>query len=227
MQTKNVGIFGFSSTYPGEALYEDTFRVAREVAKAGYTVVNGGGPGVMRASSEGAKSVGGRTVGITLKPPKDMPLFEGFDPNNPLDVMIETDTYIERTLKLIEYGDVFIVMNGGTGTISEWGMAWGMARLHFGKHKPLILYGNFWYDIMEAVSANMQLRAEELRVYKIVTNPEDIVGAIQYFEKQQVTPDDIDKAVVGQKNGYTIRKDPGMYGIKGRSHTLISTNTGK
>lgn len=214
----NVAFFGFSSTYPGEALYEETFKVAREVAKAGYTIVNGGGPGVMRAASEGAKSIGGRTVGVTLKP-KDMPLFEGFDPNNPLDEIIETGTYVERTLKLIDYGDVFLIMNGGTGTISEWGMAWGLARLHFGAHKPLILYGNFWYPIMEAVSANMQLRAEELRVYKIVTTPEDAVLAIKYFEKEHVKPEEVKQAVNGQKNGHTIQKDPGMYGIKGRSHT--------
>src|SRR3989338_4001534 len=111
MKISNVAFFGFSSTYPGEALDEETFKVAREVAKAGYTVVNGGGPGVMRAVSEGAKSVGGRTVGVTLRPPKDMPLFEWFDPNNPLDEMVETDSYIERTMKLIDYGDIFIIMN--------------------------------------------------------------------------------------------------------------------
>lgn len=215
---KNVAVFGFSSTYPGEALYEETFKVAREVAKAGYTIVNGGGPGVMRAASEGAKSVGGRTVGVTLKP-KDMPLFEGFDPNNPLDEIVETETYVERTLKLIEYGDAFIIMNGGTGTISEWGMAWGLARLHFGKHKPLILFGEFWYEIMEAVSANMQLRAEELRVYKIVTTPEDVVHAIKQFEKEQISTNELKKAINGQHNGDTIKKDPGMYGIKGREHT--------
>jgi len=179
---ERVAFFGSSATRPEEPLYQSAKKVARLVAQAGYTVVNGGGPGVMQASSEGAKEVGGKTIGVTFYP-KDMPNFEGRSPQNLIDSEIKTDNYLERTLKLIEIGQIFIIFNGGTGTLSEFGMSWGLARLYYGHHKPLILYGGFWYPIMEAIAKNFRLREEELRVYRIVDEPERVVPTIEEFEK--------------------------------------------
>lgn len=180
---KYVTFLGFSEAKPGERLYERVKEVGSLVAKAGYSVVNGGGPGVMRASSEGAKEAGGKTIGVTFYP-KEITNYEGRDPKNPLDEEIKTKNYLERTLKLLELGDIFIIFNGGTGTISEFGMAWGLARLYYGHHKPLILFGGFWYPILEAIGKDMKLRTEELRVYQIVNEPEEVVPAIEKFEKE-------------------------------------------
>jgi predicted Rossmann-fold nucleotide-binding protein len=99
-----------------------------------------------------------------------------------VDELLEEKTYVERTLKLLDYGDVYVVFNGGTGTFSEFGMAWGLARLHFGHHKPLILFGGFWYPILEQVATHMRLRKEELEVYKIVTEVSEVVPTIKQFE---------------------------------------------
>lgn len=178
---KNISFLGFSETIPGEELYQQVFDAASVLAKNGYTIVNGGGPGIMRASTEGAHHGGGAAIGITFFP-KDATHFEGHDPDNKVDELVETETYLERTLKLLDYGDIYIVFNGGTGTISEFGMAWGLARLYFGHHKPFILFGDFWYPILEAFAKNMLLREEELQVYKIVTKIQDIVPTIHEFE---------------------------------------------
>lgn len=188
MNIKNVTFFGYSQADPEDKLFKDTFEVAQEVAKAGYTVVNGGGPGVMRASTEGAQSVGGKTVGITFYP-KDMQFFEGRDPQNKVDELIEEPDYLRRTLKLIETGDLFIIFNGGTGTISEFGMTWALARLYFEHHKPMILYGGFWYPVMEEISRLMKIRKEELQVYRIVVEPSDVIPVIKEFEKRFVNGD--------------------------------------
>lgn len=180
---EKVTFLGFSETKPGERLYERAKEVSRLVAAAGYTVVNGGGPGVMRAASEGAKEVGGRTIGVTFYPKEGLN-YESRDPQNPLDEEIKTKNYLERTLKLLELGDIYLIFNGGTGTISEFGMAWGLARLYFGRHKPLILFGGFWYKILEAIARDMHLRPQELEVYRIVNEPEEVVPAIKEFEKE-------------------------------------------
>lgn len=180
---KKVTFLGFSETKPSERLYERAKDVSRLVAAAGYTVVNGGGPGVMRAASEGAKEVGGRTIGVTFYPKEGLN-YESRDPQNPLDEEIKTANYLERTLKLLELGDIYIIFNGGTGTISEFGMAWGLARLYFGRHKPLILFGGFWYPILEAIAKDMYIRPEELRVYRIVNEPEEVVPVIRSFERE-------------------------------------------
>ena len=105
-----------------DELFRTVFEVARLCAQKGYTIVNGGGPGVMKASTLGAKSVGGKTIGATFFP-KDLPVFEGRDETNTVDKLIIKNNYLERTLKLLELGQVFVVFKGGTGTISEFGMA--------------------------------------------------------------------------------------------------------
>jgi len=87
--------------------------------------------------------------------------------------------YVERTVRLLEEGDIYIFFNGGTGTVSEFGMAWGLARLYFGHHKPLILFGEFWHEILEAFGRNMLIRPEEIRVYRIVTTPEEVLEEIK------------------------------------------------
>lgn len=183
MKIQNITFFGYSQANLEDKLYKEAFEVAALVAKEGYTVINGAGPGVMRASTEGAKSVGGKTVGITFSP-KDMKLFEGHDPENKVDELLEEPNYLQRTVRLIESGDVFIIFNGGTGTISEFGLTWALARLYFGHHKPFILFGGFWYPIMEEISRLMKIRKEELEVYRIVVEPKDVVPVIREFEKQ-------------------------------------------
>jgi predicted Rossmann-fold nucleotide-binding protein len=62
-------------------------------------------------------------------------------------------------------------------------MAWGLARLYFGRHKPLILYGEFWNEIIKSFKKNMRIRPEDLKVYKVVKTPEDAYRAIQIFEE--------------------------------------------
>jgi len=178
---QNVAIFGYADTKNTDNLFKDVFETSKRLAQAGYTIVDGGGPGVMLAASMGAKEGGGKVIGVTLYP-KDMKNFEGKDPKNLMDKEIRTDTYIERTLTLMKQGQVYIVFKGGTGTISEFGMAWGLARLYFGHHKPLLLYGKYWKKIIKAFKDNMMIRPEELKVFKIVTSPDEVLDAINKFE---------------------------------------------
>lgn len=180
---KNIAIFGYADAAEKGELFQDVRKVSRELAKAGYTVVDGGGPGVMRAATIGAKEGGGKVIGVTLEL-EDIPYFEGRDPKNLFDQEIKTRDYVERTIALMETGQVYVIFNGGTGTISEFGMAWGLAKLYFGKHKPLILYGSFWKNIIQAFKDNMLLRPQELEVYKIVDSTEGVLQAIKDFEKE-------------------------------------------
>ncbi len=180
---ENVAIFGYADFHEDSPEFSEIMKVTKGLAEAGYTVVDGGGPGAMLAATLGAKQAGGEVVGVTFYP-KDMKNFEGRDPRNLIDEEIKTDSYVERTLTLMKEGQVYVIFKGGTGTISEFGMAWGLARLYFGHHKPLILYGKFWKQIIETFKKNMLLRPEELEVFKIVETPEEVLTAIEEFEKE-------------------------------------------
>jgi uncharacterized protein (TIGR00730 family) len=193
---KQISYFGFADAAPNDPLYKEAFECAKFLTKKGFVAINGGGPGVMRAVSEGAKAVGGKAIGVTFYP-EDITNYEGRDPENPMDEEIETKNYLERTMKLPELGDAYVIFRGGTGTISEFGMAWGLARLYFGHHKPLILYGEFWNEIIKDFKKNMRIRPEDLKVYKVVKTPLEAYKAITIFEnilKKQNNVHDDEKA---------------------------------
>lgn len=180
---QNVAIFGFADAKPEDKVYKDAYKVCKTLAEAGYTVVDGGGPGVMQAATLGAKAGGGKVIGVTFYP-KDADHFEGRDASNPVDEEIKTTTYVERTLTLLQEGQIYIVFNGASGTMSEFGMAWGLARIYLGHHKPLILYGDYWNKIMKTLKANLLLRKEESEVYKVASTPKQVLKAIRDFEEE-------------------------------------------
>src|SRR3989344_3283210 len=181
MEITSVSFFGCSCGKDGDPHYDAAFAAAEVVARSGGRVVNGGGPGVMLAAPLGAKAGGGKTTAVYYRP-ELAKLAEGPLAANHADESFEESNYILRTKKLLELGDAYIVFNGGTGTISEFGMAWGLARLYFGHHKPLILYGAFWNNIIKAFTENMRTRPEELEVFRVVTTPEEAFHALQVFE---------------------------------------------
>ncbi len=193
-RVRAVSLFGFADAQPDSELYRSAFEVAKLLANNGLEVVNGGGPGVMRAGTDGAHAGGGKSTIATFYP-KYINHFEGKDRNNKADKEIIENNYLDRTMKLLELGNAYVIFNGGTGTLSEFGMAWGLAYLYFGHHKPLILYGHFWHAILESLVANMliaQQRPESLKVYKIVTTPEAVLEALlEHEEHLKNSPDEV------------------------------------
>lgn len=170
------------------------------LAQNGLEIVNGGGPGVMRAATEGAHE-GGGVASVATFYPKFIENFEGKDHQNKADKEIIMNNYVDRTMKLLELGDAYVIFNGGTGTLSELGMAWGLAYLYFGHHKPLILYGGFWYPILETLVTNMLIgsRPGALRVYKIATTPEQVMEYLMEFDKEIPPHDEMKDDLSGER----------------------------
>ncbi len=179
-----VTVFGWSQSHPGEDVYEAARETARLLAAQGLTIVSGGFGGEMEAAARGAKEGGGKAIGVTFYPKLATKFEAGKEASKYLDQEIKTGTYLERTLKLIALGDAFICFNGGTGTISEWGMAWGLARIYYGRHKPLVMYGEFWEEIVEVIERDMHIRPEEKKVYKIVGSPREAVRVLRDFDRK-------------------------------------------
>jgi uncharacterized protein (TIGR00730 family) len=180
---KYVAIFGSADIDAHHPVYQDAFRVARYLAYHDKVVVNGGGPGVMNAATEGAKSAGGETLAVTFYP-TDMPDFEGRFRDNHVDKEIKTANYIERMFGLMNHADAFVIFQGGTGTLSEWATAWLLAHLYYGRHKPLILYGAFWKKVMDVINESFLIGEKEKKVYRIVSNEEEMITALNLFEQE-------------------------------------------
>lgn len=179
---KNIAFFGDADISEVDETYTDAFKLAEILAKVGYVVVDGGGPGVMEAATKGAQQGGGKTITVTFDP-ANAPGFEGKYVGNVPDEEIVTTNYIERMFKLMEIGDIFIMFKGGTGTISEFGTAWVLAKLYYGCHKPFILFGDFWIPIIDAIKNNLNIDAKEMSVFEIASKVEDVPKIISKFEK--------------------------------------------
>ena len=178
---KSVTIFGSAVGNGGEPEFDKAFMTAKLLAQNGLKVVDGGGPGIMFAGIKGAQEGGGKTAAVYLEPDHATAI-QGREKTIDADEMYSEKNYIDRTKKLMELGDAYVFFNGGTGTISEFAMCWVVARLYFGYNKPLILFGSFWRNIIEAFVQNMRIRPDEVRVLRIVETPSEVLSALEDFE---------------------------------------------
>ena len=180
---KNIAFFCDADISETDETYTQAFKLAGILAKEGFVIVDGGGPGVMEAATTGAKKEGGKTITVTFDP-ASAPGFEGKYIGNVPDEEVVTTNYIERMFKLMEYGDTFILFKGGSGTISEFGTAWVLAKLYYGHHKPFILLGSYWAEIIDVFRKHMNIDAKELGVFEIANKVEDVLPIIRKFEKK-------------------------------------------
>ncbi|AKM81140.1 MAG: hypothetical protein UT13_C0001G0179 [Candidatus Pacebacteria bacterium GW2011_GWF2_38_9] len=178
-----IAFYGSADLNESDHEYAEAFAAAKHAAKRGKVIVNGGGPGIMEASTRGAKAGGGKTLVVTFYP-EDLPEFEGRAEQNIADKEIRTANYIERMFGLMDNADLFVCFKGGTGTLSEWATAWLLAHLYYGNHKPLILYGEFWHEFMDVVHKNFMIGYKEAKVYRIVSNLEEFKVALRIFEEE-------------------------------------------
>lgn len=178
---QNVTLFGDSAIQPDHPEYKKVYSLAQKLGKKGFSIVNGGGPGVMEAATSGAESVGGKTIAIYWEP-KLASHFEGKTVTTTPDQSKAYSNYMIRTLGLIETGHVFVACQGGTGTVSEFGMVWALAKLYFGRHKPVILFGDFWHKVVDSFAENMLIDDEELGVLYFASTPQEVIDLIEGFE---------------------------------------------
>lgn len=178
---KNITFFGDSAIPEDDPIYKSVFEAAKLLAKNEYTIVNGGGPGLMKAATDGAESVNGKTSAIYWEP-KLASFFEGKNVTNVTDETEAYSNYMMRTLGLIEKGDAYVVCKGGTGTLSEFGMVWALGKLYYGAHKPVILYGDFWDELIIAIQKSMYIDEVELSVLYNARTPEEILSLLQLHE---------------------------------------------
>lgn len=151
---KTVTIFGSSLPKPGEREYEDAYEIGRRFALAGLNVCNGGNSGIMEASAKGAFENGGKVTGVTLS------VFK-VSHNNYLSEHISCGTMFERMQKLIDLGDAYVVLKGGTGTMFELATVWEMFNKGFIGIKPFACHSSMWKEI--AAVMEIQIAYEKRR----------------------------------------------------------------
>jgi uncharacterized protein (TIGR00730 family) len=156
--TKTVTVFGTSKAAPGDAVFTMAEELGRRLAECGFTIANGGYGGTMLAAAKGAAEAGGNVIGVTCT------AFKRGKANEYVSEEISTACLEERLAKLIELGDAYVVLPGGTGTLLELADVWEHKNKGFAKaDKPIILVGAFWQPLvgmMAAADADSVLHVE-------------------------------------------------------------------
>lgn len=144
-----VTVFGSARFDEKHPYYLLARKVGQEMARLGFTVITGGGPGVMEAANRGAKDVGGRSIGCNIILPKEQ------HPNKYLDKWVDFDYFFVRKTLLSKYSYAFIVMPGGYGTLDEFFEA--MTLIQTGKFQrfPIVLMGRGYHNDLYTHLNNM------------------------------------------------------------------------
>lgn len=141
-----VTIFGSARTKPGTRWYELAREMGEACAELGFTVITGGGPGIMQAGNQGAYEAGGRSIGVNIVLPFEQHV------NPYVQKSVDMRYFFTRKTMLVKYSYAFVVMPGGAGTLDE--MFETMTLIQTGKLKnfPIILMGrDFWQPLMDFV----------------------------------------------------------------------------
>lgn len=173
-----VAFFGDGQAAKRSAHFIDAYDVAQLLAKYKYVIVNGGGPGVMLASTLGAASVGGRSEAVVInaehQPTKH---YEGQSEANLAAVkkIYSLKSYQGRLHKLIRLADAYIVFYGGTGTLAEMTFVWSEAKFAYPKAKPIIFYGKKWKKIITTLGHELNLEKKEMKVCYFAHDPDSVL----------------------------------------------------
>jgi uncharacterized protein (TIGR00730 family) len=182
---KTVTVFGSSLPGEGSAAYREARRLGGLLAEAGYALCNGGYRGLMEAAARGAREAGGHTIGVTCA------LWPG--KANPWIVEeVRAPSFADRLLTLIERGDAYIVLPGGTGTLAELALAWEImnkANLSgtVAGRKPLLVTAPYWQPVVECLKQEGQLssplRSSPASALGLVTLVTDVSEAVENLRK--------------------------------------------
>jgi uncharacterized protein (TIGR00730 family) len=171
MTEKVVTLFGTGRAKSGDAAHALAYETGALLAQAGFTIANGGYGGTMLAAAKGAVEVGGDVIGVTCS------AFTYSKANKYITREIVTHSLDERLETLIELGQAYIVLPGGTGTLLELAKVWELKNKGFLRaEKPIILIGGFWKPLVDLVATD---DPDSSRYVEVVNDPKGIVQVIR------------------------------------------------
>jgi uncharacterized protein (TIGR00730 family) len=173
-----VSVFGSARTPPGSPEYECAEQIGFGLAKAGYAVITGGGPGIMEAANMGASKAGGVSVGLGI----ELPLEQGL--NEYVDIGIEFRYFFVRKTVFVKYSQAFVVLPGGFGTLDELFEAVTLVQTGKITRFPIVLVGSeYWKGlntwIVETMLRAGKISAADPELVKVVDDPAEVVRIIK------------------------------------------------
>ncbi len=179
-----VSIFGSARTKPDDVEYALAERIGSALAEAGYTVITGGGPGIMEAANSGAVKSGGVSVGLGIELPFEQSL------NDFVDVGIEFRYFFVRKTMFVKYSQAFVVLPGGFGTLDELFEAITLVQTKKITRFPIVLVGtDFWGGLMDWIKNQMlpagKISQADMELVHLTDDPAEVVEIVKRAHETQ------------------------------------------
>jgi uncharacterized protein (TIGR00730 family) len=176
-----VTVFGSARFDEHHEYYHTTRKVAGEIAKLGFTVMTGGGQGLMEAANRGAKDVGGKSVGCNIV------LSHEQNPNPYLDKWVTIRYFFVRKTLLIKYSFAFIVMPGGFGTLDEFFEALTLTQTKKIQQFPIIVFNKaFHRDLLEHIEFMKEEKTISSEDLELILVTDSIEEAVQFIKEKSI-----------------------------------------
>ena len=172
-----VSIFGSARTQPNDPQYLKATEIAARFVKEGFSVITGGGGGIMEAANKGAAEAGGNSVGLNIRLPFEQ------KPNPYANIQMEFNYFFIRKVMFIKYAAAYVVMPGGFGTLDELFEVMTLVQTRRIRPFPIILAGvDYWSGLLEWVKTQLLtqrlISLEDMDIIQLLDTPEEIVEAV-------------------------------------------------
>jgi len=177
-----VAIFGSARMQPENPYYDLTVQTARLLAQSGYGIITGGGPGAMEAGNKGARAEGAHSVGLNIK----LPFEQTYNPYIDPELLMHFDYFFARKVMFIKYGQGFVFVPGGFGTLDELFEALTLIQTMKIERFPLVLLGSdYWNGLMDwlrtTTLGGAYISPEDMDLISVVDTPEEATQVINNF----------------------------------------------
>ncbi|TMD42130.1 MAG: TIGR00730 family Rossman fold protein [Chloroflexi bacterium] len=186
-----VTIFGSARTPPDDPSYAAAVETARLLAKAGFGIITGGGPGIMEAANKGAQEGGNLSIGCNIELPFEQA------PNPYLDISLDFRYFFVRKTMFVKYSNAFIIFPGGFGTMDELFEALTLIQTKKVSNFPVILYGSkYWEGLLNWIRVTMleeeKVSEDDVSLLRISDDPQEICDIVcdAYRENHHVEKQD-------------------------------------
>jgi uncharacterized protein (TIGR00730 family) len=184
----SVSIFGSARTKPDHPYYELTEEIARALSDAGFSVVSGGGPGIMEAANKGAFAGKSPSIGLNIQLPHEQV------GNDYQDISLSFRHFFSRKVMFVKYAAAYVVLPGGFGTLDELAEILTLVQTGKTRRIPIILvHSPFWNKLIdwfrETLVEEGTINPEDMELFQVLDKPRDVVDAIfSHYEHRGFEP---------------------------------------
>lgn len=191
----SVSIFGSARTAPDNLWYQKAEETARQLSDAGFSVVSGGGPGIMEAANKGAQAGKSPSIGVNIQLPHEQ------SANQYQDISLNFRHFFARKVMFVKYASAYVVLPGGFGTLDELAEILTLVQTGKSRRIPIILVGaEFWAGLLDwfrdTLIAQGTISPDDMDLMQVCDEPEDIVAAIfAHYESRSLEPSEAEQEI--------------------------------